>query len=92
MRRPGVTMFAGREKRSAGDLRAWEFGDPAEVAERREDEALGRVAAQLAREQADQVIEAARVAPLIRDSLGIAPAPEVDPLRWAEMKRMAEPR
>lgn len=34
----------------------------------------------------------ARVAPLIRDSLGIAPAPEVDPLRWAEMKRMAEPR
>ena len=34
--------------------------DPAEVLERREDEALGRVAAQLAREQADQVIEAAR--------------------------------
>lgn len=47
---------------STNALRAWEFGDPAEVAERREDEALGRVAAQLAREEADQVIEAARVA------------------------------
>ncbi len=47
---------------STNALRAWEFGDPAEVAERREDEALGRVAAQLAREEADQVIEAARLA------------------------------
>lgn len=64
MRRPGVTMFPGWEKRSAGELRAWEYGDPAEVVERREDEALGRVAAERAREEADQVIEAARVAAL----------------------------
>lgn len=45
-------------------LRAWEYGDPADVLERREADALGRAAAELARVEADVAIEAARTAAL----------------------------
>lgn len=34
----------------------------------------------------------ARVAPLIRDSLGIHEAAEIDPRAWARIKKMAEVR
>jgi len=42
-------------------LREWEYRDPAEVLERREDEAEARELAKVARVEADQAIEAARV-------------------------------
>lgn len=45
-------------------LRAWEYGDPADVLERREADVLGRAAAELARVEADVAIEAARAAAL----------------------------
>lgn len=41
-------------------LRAWEYGDPADVVERREDEAIGRDLAIAARVEADAAIEIAR--------------------------------
>lgn len=43
-------------------LRAWEYRDPLEVAERHEDDALSTIAAATAREQADRTIDAARTA------------------------------